>query len=124
MTRHQLHSPDHIKNKMPHSGLLRFAQRKSMSITQRLHTDSPLSIGLRVFKDGTNAPSSTARITPAPPGCSLKHGANYSALSALRSCLPSFPTKTCAVSAKRSRRLVSSFCYQKFAASALLIQKS
>src|SRR5581483_49069 len=124
MTRRQLHWPDRTRSKMRLLRLPHFAQQASISTAQQSRADSPLSIGQRVFKDGTNAQSSTARITPPPCVRSHKHGAKISAISAPRSCLRSFLTKTCSVSVKRLHRLVSSSYCQKFEANAQLIQKS
>ena len=70
----------------------------------------------RTIVDGAHNPRRVLR--------SQKHGAKILAISAPRSCLRSFLTKTCAVSVKRLRRLASWCSCQKFAASAQLIQKS
>src|SRR5438552_1421848 len=124
MTKHQSHSPGLIKNKMRLLRLPRFAQRKSISTSRRLHRDSSISNGQRDSKDGTRARSLTARIIRPLHVRSPEHGARILAIGEPRSSLQSFPIKTCAESAKRLRRLVSSFCYRKFEASAPLIQKS
>ncbi len=93
-----------IKNKMRLSQSLHCAPRRSTSANRQLCVDLPTSNGRRVFKVGTNAPSSTARIIPRRRAFSRKHGAKFLAISARRSFSRFFPTKICAESAKRSRR--------------------
>ena len=79
--------------------------RTSSSTKKRLCVDSRRSNGLLVFRNGTSAPSSTARIIPARRAFWPKRGAKFLVIRRRRSCSRFFPTKICAVSAKRSRRL-------------------
>ena len=72
---------------------------------KRLCADLRPSNGLRVFRNGTSAPSSMARIIPARRAFSRKRGAKFLVIRRRRSFSRFFPTKICAVSAKRSRRL-------------------
>src|SRR5204863_1655430 len=89
--------------------------RTSSSAKKRFCADlRPLS-GLPVFRNGTSAPSSTARIIPARHTFWRKRGGKFLVIGRRRSCSRFFPTKICATSAKRSRRLQSQFFCRKSA---------
>src|SRR4029077_16793537 len=116
-TTHRLVYMANSKNRMR---LLRSPQlrpRISTSMKKQLFAALRRSNGPLVFKNGTSAPSSTARIILLPRVRSPKRGRKFLVIRRRRSCSRFFPTKICVVSAKRSRRLLRQFSSRKFAVS-------
>src|SRR6266446_2791534 len=101
----QLDLRDHTKDRTPLWQSPRFTLPKSISRIKPLRADLPLSIGRRVFRSGTTAQSSMARITQPLLACLSKHGANFSAFTRRPLFSRFSPTKICAGSAKRSQKL-------------------
>src|SRR6266446_4292971 len=114
----QLDLRDHTKDRTPLWQSPRFTLRKSISRIKRLRADLPLSIGRRVFRSGTTAQSSMARITQPLLACLPKHGANFSAIKRRPLFSRFSPTKTCAGCARRLRQLLIQLYCPGFAATA------
>src|ERR1700682_3992422 len=118
MSNTRLHFAVFIRSKTPHSQLRPFTQPRSTSTTRRLHKASRRSIGPRVFKNGTNEQSSTARIILPRSMFSCRRGEKSLGASVLRSFSRFYRTKISREFAKRSHRSAIRSCYPKSAATA------